>query len=1125
MQSKASKRRQDRRARRRARVRGRARQAILDVNRRQFLGFSAGAGALIAGAPFIKGCGGDDDDAGGGNNPLTEQRTYVFNLSFFDTSNHDVVLVAGRDRVLLEQTTPDDLINLRDQHPILERVPDEHLTHFVTRAWPADSIQLCYLQRVVRGSTDGSWDLPLFFYHTPVSSLMDARVRMRDISGSDPLPVPGKWQRYGLTADDLDMFDDPEGQNDLKDSSDSATALVAGHPELASGEPNSAAHVQCNIIANQSSTTILAQSIESQGPATPDGGWATQVELINPDTNEVARNSQGQIQYVPEWSQQTNQFAGMSVDSSVTQVKDDTTLGANITDVDSTELQDNDTTAPTNGALWTLHDGMPTVDADAPDDFLGADAFMFTYTPQNPSNGYSFKVTGVDENRNVSIEVENWYVRHLSLYVRYLDANDQPIAISDLPDSFKSSSAFQNAFPLQECCSDQNGEFDLFTSLLTPEFTILGIPVSTTKADKTFPMPEGAASALVLASGIGSGSNSYPATIVPGAVMTGVFNLSIPPLFLALNAAAGLSGLNKELQDTTQLLSLLPLVIQLLSDEFAAVEYGDAAAFEKLGVQVGKKILTSAAKPLMQFVASALAEGETEQDLLDAIPVIGGFMAAVACIGVITQLAETSVQIANSPTTYVGKVVFTHDVEVTISPDPLDPAGFPATATYYKVTAQFDQGSPWVIERDLPGTTVTDPIMVTFEGVPFGGRVSISVGFYSDTDWLAGQGSVGPVDNVSSNGPLMLAITITENLVPMESDTVYSHKEIIELDAQGNHQWVASDSPPEVTTVQGECESADGQLCSLTGITVSTVSAAVGYAWESYNSQVSGCATGGPSQLYQFANLSVTSDPQSGYLYAGCGFRGATRIVYDLLGKSDFNFYLDPTDQKNLIRQIRLTGDNPEFDGPDSNKAWGQLQFESDAMLLHPAGRIISIHSASNKIEVIELPAAAVADDEAPLSQAYSGKGIREGLMNGPTLAALAPDGSILILETANNRIQAFDLGANPVPLFREGAYTVPLVDQATGYLDLSVENAGYMYVLSYTGQTGSLEFRLDIYTPDGDHLARTTGFAAAKLAVNYWRDIFALNYQVLRLPNGSLPASTEPSVSHWIPSTPSANL
>src|SRR5262249_8496704 len=43
---------------------------------------------------------------------------------------------------------------------------------------------------------------------------------------------------------------------------------------------------------------------------------------------------------------------------------------------------------------------------------------------------------------------------------------------------------------------------------------------------------------------------------------------------------------------------------------------------------------------------------------------------------------------------------------------------------------------------------------------------------------------------------------------------------------------------------------------------------------------------------------------------------------------------------------------------------------------------------------------------------------IREGLMKGPKALAIAPDGRILILESLNNRIQAFDTLGNAVPSF-----------------------------------------------------------------------------------------------------------
>ena len=509
--------------------------------------------------------------------------------------------------------------------------------------------------------------------------------------------------------------------------------------------------------------------------------------LINPDTGQVAYNSKGQVQQVPVWSSETNQFAEQAIEPVVTKAKNDTTLGENITDIDPEGVTTNLADEPTNGAIWTLHDGMPSVDQSDTAAVLRDSAFSYQFNDQNPGYGYSVGVCGVDSNRNVSFEAKNWYVRYLSLYIRYLDANDQSIKVSDLPTDIFDS------FPLYDCCSEQNGEYDIFLDLVAPEWVILGIPTKTTTLKKTFPIPDQATSALVLAGGIGRGSNSYPATITPAAVMTGLFNLSFPILFLSLNAAAGVASLNEELQDLTTLLKILPLAIQLVADEFAAASYDDVKVFESLAVSVGTKLLTQAAKPLAQFVASALAEGETQEDLLDAIPVIGGFLAAIAVVGVITQVTETSVQVAQSPHTYVGKINFTHDIEVTIKHDPNDPEGFPATATHYIVTATFDQGTPYTMTQDLPGTTVTEPITATFMSVPYGGMVTVNVGFYSDNQWLAGNGSVGPVENVSSDqGPLSVEITITENLVPLESDTVYSHKEIIVLDAQGNHQWEAS---------------------------------------------------------------------------------------------------------------------------------------------------------------------------------------------------------------------------------------------------------------------------------------------------------------------------------------------
>jgi hypothetical protein len=92
--------------------------------------------------------------------------------------------------------------------------------------------------------------------------------------------------------------------------------------------------------------------------------------------------------------------------------------------------------------------------------------------------------------------------------------------------------------------------------------------------------------------------------------------------------------------------------------------------------------------------------------------------------------------------------------------------------------------------------------------------------------------------------------------------------------------------------------------------------------------------------------------------------------------------------------------------------------------------------------------------------------------------------------------------------------------------VDLSIEPKGYLYVLKYlTSASGSgtvlaSDYRLDIYNPDGSFLAQVPGLSAARLHVDLWRDLYALNYEILA---GS--GRTEPSVAKWIPSTPNIHV
>jgi hypothetical protein len=142
---------------------------------------------------------------------------------------------------------------------------------------------------------------------------------------------------------------------------------------------------------------------------------------------------------------------------------------------------------------------------------------------------------------------------------------------------------------------------------------------------------------------------------------------------------------------------------------------------------------------------------------------------------------------------------------------------------------------------------------------------------------------------------------------------------------------------------------------------------------------------------------------------------------------------------------------------------------------------------------------------------------------------AVTNPGTLLVLEAGASQLAAFDLNGNPVRYFgttTPGAFTLPLPASAT-YLDVAVDGAGQIYLLSYQGDGSAVtDYRIDVYQPNGTPLATNSpGTNIPHLAVDYWRSIFAANYTPLLDSSTGQPridpalGVAEPSLSRFDPS------
>ena len=256
-----------------------------------------------------------------------------------------------------------------------------------------------------------------------------------------------------------------------------------------------------------------------------------------------------------------------------------------------------------------------------------------------------------------------------------------------------------------------------------------------------------------------------------------------------------------------------------------------------------------------------------------------------------------------------------------------------------------------------------------------------------------------------------------------------------------------------------------GPLEQLVGITINDSAYQVGYCYRAADQNIPPDNPNAPNSnnpLYALQNLSVLTDPGSRLKFSQIGFTnqpaiGYTPSVNDPDAIDQIDFILDPRGGGMNLRRVTLSDGSNNFGLTTKLPSWGSFPIaELDAIAVHPSNVVIGVSWKLHKMFILSLPDKPSPDASAPTALLVSGKGVRQGLMQGPIALAVAPDGRLLVLETINQRIQAFDTVGDPVPSFTPEP---PLFTMSTSSIAAELDGGTIPAVLQQAFEDNAVTF------------------------------------------------------------------
>jgi hypothetical protein len=988
-------------------------------------------------------------------------------------------------------------------NPMLGAVPPDqqhHISHF------ADNVMLPAvhtLMWVQHPSQDPNAQLPavsLLASHHPAAATADK-------AGAPSALATQKLALMGATLDPASLPDlSDDHAHSFKTPLDTAISLVSMHPELMHLDSGVARQIHDNHVTSARGVTDLAVALRRQGPAETTSGWA-RISACVDENGKALTHADGtpMYQYVP--SDETRQAMEAPIKGALRTSKNDIALkdktwGQNygVSSIDHSAVVKSATATRATSTVVETPQPTPPTDKDA------------HWTPGNWSSIYGLNLSSAQSDSvtpsNYTIDATNNALRHMSTWVDLLD--DMGNVLSGRGNSL---------------------------ALLPPGNFLMGIPISTQSVTLAFSIPDDAAGARLYFGTLGTGHFDRDIAGM-GLFCTALFEFAVPTLLLISGAfKSDDPSLGQIMQDNV----FITVTVGAIALDILTPEILNSIEKDPVGtlVLIGNKLMGVLLKESMGKLRTWVLEQMAESRAKECIPFVGLVLYALGVAGTLASLAETTAAVAQTSSISSVDIQPTMTLQVNVHPDPQHSI-WPSTSRKYRLIVQYQGGTFMHLDGEMSeftkGVTSDATVTKSFLNVPAGGKLKVYAVIYSGNWWICGYAASADwvVARPGDDNTLSIDLTIKENLVPLTADTKYSYNEKLAYSAKDGHHWVSGDdTAPTATKTALDDTPGDQHLADLVEITINDHAHMLGYCWRASSQGLNFAdgTDGGQAQMYAFQNVSYLASPETALKATNRGLTSRPHILYDQFGPiavgatgAGNNFYLDVVGEVYHLRRIDFDAKPIDLAPSTPPLSWGKFtQPHLDAVVVHPGGYVAGVSWTNSKMEILQIPTQGSADADAKVATLVSGEGSREGLMYGPVALAVTMDGNFLVLESTNNRVQAFDVAGCPVQAFNDGdsgklSYMSLKSRVGVTYLDLATESKGYIYVLSYTGDgSDTADYHLDIYQPTGEYLSTTEGLNAAKMTVSMWRDLYALNYEKLLGPNNR----TEPSISQWIPSTP----